>query len=304
MSSASAGASPGLRESLDALTAATDAAARLQADPLGFVHRYTEPADQEVAAVFASGLAYGRVAGFSPVIAAVLAQADRKGGPRSWIQRLGPDDDRVLSRLQHRWTRGSDLARLAHALRPVLARHGRLGAIAEAGDDPHAPTIAPALEAVVQAIRAAACEQAGQPFSALPRGFRYLLPAPSGGSACKRWCMFMRWMVRPPGPGAAGVDLGLWDINPSRLVMPLDTHVRRLSWFTGLTDRTDASWRTAVTVTESLRKLDPADPLRHDFALAHLGISGACRSQFVVDICRPCALGSICRVPRAARSPR
>lgn len=298
------GAAPALRASLEALTAATDPAARLAADPLGFVHRYAAPADQEVAAVFASGLAYGRVASFRPVIAAVLDQADRKGGPRAWLDRLDAEDERVLGALNHRWTRGPDLARMAHALAHVLAEHGRLGAIAEAADDPAAPTLAPALEAVVQALRAAAEAQSGLPFSDLPRGFRYLLPAPSGGSACKRWCMFLRWMVRRPGPGAAGVDLGLWDLDPARLVMPLDTHVRRLAWFTGLTDRQDASWRTAVDLTRSLARLDPDDPLRHDFALAHLGISGSCRSRFVPDICGGCRLGPICRVPEAARSAR
>jgi uncharacterized protein (TIGR02757 family) len=296
---------PGLRDSLESLTRATDPAARLAADPLGFVHRYDAPADQEVAAVFASGLAYGRVASFRPVIAAVLDQADRRGGPRAWLRRLDGEDERVLGALNHRWTRGPDLARMARVLARVLDAHGRLGAIAEAADDPAAPTIAPALEAVVQALRAAAeADAGGSPFATLPRGFRYLLPAPSGGSACKRWCMFLRWMVRRPGPGAAGVDLGLWDLDPAKLVMPLDTHVRRLAWFTGLTDRRDASWRTAVDLTRTLARFDPDDPLRHDFALAHLGISGACRNRFDPDICGACTLAPICRVPRAARSAR
>lgn len=296
--------SPDLRTSLEALTAATDPASRLAADPLGFVHRYTRADDQEVAAVFAAGLAYGRVASFRPVIGAVLDQADRKGGPRRWLAALDADDDLVLGALNHRWTRGPDLARLARVLARVLTEHGRLGDIAAAADDRASPTLAPAIEAVVQTLRAAAEAESGRPFAALPRGFRYLLPAPSGGSACKRWCMFLRWMVRRPGSGAAGVDLGLWDLDPARLVMPLDTHVRRLAWFTGLTDRRDASWRTAVEVTRSLARLDPEDPLRHDFALAHLGISGACQGAFVPDICGSCSLAPICRVARAARSPR
>lgn len=300
----SAPATRRLRAALEALEAGTDPEARLAADPLGFVHRYDRAADQEVAAVFAAGLAYGRVAGFRPTIQAILDHADLRGGPRAWLRSLDARDDAALARLNHRWTRGTDLARMAHALAQVLDERGRLGAIAEAADDPSAPTLAPALEAVVQALRHAAATQAGAPFATLPRGFRYLLPAPSGGSACKRWCMLLRWMVRPPGTGASGVDLGIWDLDPARLVMPLDTHVRRLSWFTGLTDRRDASWRTAVAITDALRALDPDDPLRHDFALAHLGISGACQSQFVRDICGECSLASICRVARGARSAR
>jgi uncharacterized protein (TIGR02757 family) len=293
-----------LRAALESLEATTEPRTRLAADPLGFVHRYDDPADQEVAAVFASGLAYGRVAGFRPTIQAVLDHADGRGGPRAWLRTLDAADDDALAQLNHRWTRGTDLARMAHALARVLDEWGRLGAVAEAADDPDSPTLAPALEAVVQALRQAAVTQAAEPFAALPRGFRYLLPAPSGGSACKRWCMLLRWMVRPPGVGASGVDLGIWDLDPARLVMPLDTHVRRLAWFTGLTDRRDASWRTAVAITQALRTLDPDDPLRHDFALAHLGISGACRSQFVRDICGACSLAPICRVARGARSAR
>ena len=293
---------PELRSSLEALTAGTDRAARLAADPLGFVHRYRHAADQEVAAVFASGLAYGRVASFRPVIGAILDRADQKGGPRSWLQTLDHEDATALERLNHRWTRGADLARMARVLARVLDAHGSLGAIARAHDDPGSPTLAPVLEGLVQTLRSAAEAESGRPFAELPRGFRYLLPAPSGGSACKRGCRFRRWMVRVPDSGAAGVDLGLWDLDPARLVMPLDTHVRRLAWFTGLTDRRDASWRTAVQVTHALARLDPDDPLRHDFALAHLGISGACQSRFEPGICGACSLAPICRLARGARS--
>ena len=147
----SAPATRRLRAALEALEASTDPEARLAADPLGFVHRYDHAADQEVAAVFAAGLAYGRVAGFRPTIQAILDHADLRGGPRAWLRSLDARDDAALARLNHRWTRGTDLARMAHALAQVLDERGRLGAIAEAADDPSAPTLAPALEAVVQA---------------------------------------------------------------------------------------------------------------------------------------------------------
>ena len=296
-----------LRRQLDALVASTDPAARLAADPLRFARGWADPADAEVAAVFASGLAFGRVAAFGPVIARVLDLARARGGPRAWIDSFDSRDARALDPIVYRWIRGPDLALLARSLRAVLRGGGTLGALAVAGWSGEARPQAAAgvLGAVVQPLRDAAQAIAGaEAHRDLPRGLRYLLPHPSSGSACKRWCMFLRWMVRAPGDGAAGVDLGLWRLPPAALVVPLDTHVHRISRFIGLTQRADASWRTAVEITGSLARLDPVDPARYDFALAHLGISGACRSAWVPDICGPCALRGVCAVAAPHSTPR
>jgi uncharacterized protein (TIGR02757 family) len=107
--------------------------------------------------------------------------------------------------------------------------------------------------------------------------------------------MFLRWMVRRPGPGAAGVDFGLWrSVDASRLVMPVDTHVHRITRLMGLTTRSSPSWRMACELTDALRRLAPEDPLRHDFALAHLGISGQCRARWSEEACPACSLRPVC----------
>jgi uncharacterized protein (TIGR02757 family) len=94
------------------------------------------------------------------------------------------------------------------------------------------------------------------------------------------------------------VDLGLWTaLRPADLVMPVDTHVLRNSRFLGLTDRADATWRTAEQITAALRALDPHDPVRFDFALAQLGISGACRGFRDAAVCAACPLDPICAAP-------
>ena len=74
----------------------------------------------------------------------------------------------------------------------------------------------------------------------------------------------------------------------------MDVHVHRIARYIGLTRRPEASWRTAVEITSNLARLDPADPTRYDFALAHLGISGACRGRWVPGICGSCALLGVC----------
>ncbi|HUJ29428.1 MAG TPA: TIGR02757 family protein, partial [Myxococcales bacterium] len=125
------------------------------------------------------------------------------------------------------------------------------------------------------------------------RRLKHLLPHPSRGSACKRMNLFLRWMVRGPD----GVDFGLWrdQVPPSALLVPLDTHVHRIGRFVGLTRRKDLSWKTAEEVTKRLRSLDGADPVRYDFALSHLGISGSCASRKDQRRCAGCPLKPVCR---------
>ena len=124
------------------------------------------------------------------------------------------------------------------------------------------------------------------------RRLKHLLPHPDRGSACKRLNLFLRWMVRGPD----GVDFGLWrEVPAGELVVPLDTHVHRIGRFIGLTRRKDLSWKTAEDVTRRLRQLDAEDPVRYDFALSHLGISGTCASRKDLRRCADCPLKPICR---------
>ncbi len=286
-----------------ALEELSSAPASLELDPLAFPRRWSRPADQEVMAVLAASLAFGRVRGFWPVLEALHVLAERHGGPEAWLRGFDGERGAELLGLQHRWVRGADLALWCATLGRALRAHGSLGALAVQGfrvEDPH---IGPMLEALVGRLREHAVEVAGVGrFEELPRGFRGLLCQPSDGSACKRWCMALRWLVRSEDP-----DLGLWALPTAMLVIPLDTHVARLSWFLGLTRRTDGSWKTALEITRALAEIDPGDPLRFDFALAHLGIDGRCTVGVrdplppPVEVCGACALGGVCRVNRGRR---
>jgi uncharacterized protein (TIGR02757 family) len=123
------------------------------------------------------------------------------------------------------------------------------------------------------------------------RGTRFSLPDPLEGAACKRWRMFLRWMVREGWP-----DLGQWRrYPPAALVIPLDTHVARTARLIGLTSRTTPDGRMAQEITEVLRSMDPMDPLRYDFALSHLGILGDCPGARSLPGCAPCPLVTLCR---------
>lgn len=96
---------------------------------------------------------------------------------------------------------------------------------------------------------------------------------PVKGSAAKRLCMYLRWMVRSD---QRGVDLGLWtDIPRSALRLPLDVHTGNVARELGLLQRKASDWPAVEEVTDVLRKLDPKDPVRYDFALFGMGVTRA-----------------------------
>ncbi|MXV53314.1 TIGR02757 family protein [Pedobacter sp. HMF7647] len=96
------------------------------------------------------------------------------------------------------------------------------------------------------------------------------ISSPTQKSTCKRLNMFLRWMVRADDKG---VDFGIWKrISPSQLVCPCDLHVDRIARKLGLISRKQTDWATAIELTQNLRELDPADPVKYDFALFGLGV--------------------------------
>ena len=91
------------------------------------------------------------------------------------------------------------------------------------------------------------------------------------------------------------MDLNIWSRVPKdKLLIPVDTHVLRISRHLGLTRRKDNSWRTSQEITAALKLLDPADPTRFDFALCHLGISRECPSRYDIKVCSKCRMNSLC----------
>jgi len=266
---------------LDALLASVNVSEGVARDPIRFPKRYTNPVDTEVAAAFAACLAFGRVELFGPVIEAVLAEADRGGGPAAFADALvGEPDPPALAPLYYRWLRGSDLTACLRTFGRARREHGSLGALFLPG---------PARESLGGAITRL---RALLPLDA-SRALRSLFAHPTDGSACKRWSMLMRWAVRTGAP-----DLGLWPhLSPAQLVIPVDTHVFRVAGFLGLTTRPTPGWAAAEEITAALRLLDPADPVKYDFALAHLGISGACRGVRDATVCAACPLDAVCGAP-------
>ena len=284
-----------LRACLDKLEPVTD----ISDDPIQFVHRYDSSADREVAALFAATLAFGRVASFLPVLNEIFTQADECGGPATWVDNFSKEDADRIEPIFYRWIRGPDLARFARTIGRIRVQYGSIEAVFKVNDTPNQTDIKPLLEQGISIFQKLSLESPDEQFSDLSRGYRFLLTHPASGSGCKRWCMLFRWMARTEFP-----DVGMWSIPTSALIIPLDTHIHQVADFVGLTRRKDGSWATAKEITQNLARMDPEDPTRFDFALAHLGISGKCNKRRVPEVCDPCALVEVCRIgqPRK-RSP-
>ncbi|HEX6463530.1 MAG TPA: TIGR02757 family protein, partial [Vicinamibacterales bacterium] len=241
------------------------------ADPVQIVRRYSTPGDQEVVGFCAAALAFGRVAS---VLNTVETLAKTLGPePDAYVRRFDPGAPHPeLRAMVHRWIRGIDVVALLWVLRQMIDQSGSIEGFFLEGYDPAAVDVGAALDSFSR--RAMELDLGAAYGRRVPKqkGVRYFFPRPSAGSGCKRMNLFLRWMVRRDE-----VDLGAWTrIPPSRLIVPLDTHVIRLGRCLGLTRYTSPGWKMAAEVTASLRAIDPDDPVRFDFSLCHVGMMNAC----------------------------
>jgi uncharacterized protein (TIGR02757 family) len=257
-----------------------------------------------VVAFCAASLAFGRVASVLQSIERLLAiMGDR---PADYARAFDPEREAgAYDGFVHRWVRERDLVALVWLIRQMYERSGSIERFFTDGDEAGAADIEAALDSFSKRAMAleltSAYGRRHRPTKGRP-GVGYFFPSPSSGSACKRMNLFLRWMVRKDE-----LDLGVWSsVDPARLVVPLDTHVIRVGQCLRLTRYTSPGWKMARDITASLRLIDPADPVKYDYALCHLGMMNACgfsRAQRdsqcpLRGACRP-----VCRKRPTSRRP-
>jgi uncharacterized protein (TIGR02757 family) len=220
---------------------------------------------------------------------AKIDEALRRLGPE--IARVADDPAEVAARLRgfkHRVYRDRDIVGLVVGARRVQRASGSLGA-ALAAELKRTGELRAALSAWVSAIRReGSLDAAGKGGRS---GSAHILADPSKGSAVKRLMLLLRWMTRP----ADGVDLGLWSLPTSALLMPVDTHIHKLSRNLGFTERAQVSWKTAEEITAAMRRFDPEDPVKYDFALCHMGMLQGCPSRRDPVRCEGCGIIAVCK---------
>ncbi len=259
---------------------------RLKHDPIEFPHRYSELEDIEIAGFIASCFAYGKVEFFKPVIEKILMPGGRR--PASFFRNFTlKKDSKYFKEISYRFNREKDILCLIYMLSKTLKKMGTLKELFYQYYNPEQEDIGKALNSFVDFfLKVDSSPIYGKNIK--PPGLIQFFPAPEKGSACKRMNLFLRWMVRN-----RDIDFGIWGkVRPSKLIIPLDTHIAKISRCLGLTKRTASDWKTAREITESLKELDPEDPLKYDFALCHHGISGLCKGEKFINTCRTCAFFS------------
>ncbi len=271
-----------LKRTLDRFYRDFDFQARLLHDPIEFPHRYTDPGDIEITAFIATCLAYGRVDLFKPALERLFSRMGES--PADFIVTVpAVKKKKIFSGIKYRFNENEDILALFHILQQIVKAHGSLENVFKKSYTPADSTIEKGLSGLTDVMR-------GIDTSAVygrnlkPPGLLQFIPSPSAGSACKRLNLFLRWMIRD-----RDIDFGIWkDIPGSRLIIPLDTHIARISRCLGFTSRSSQDWKMAVEITDELKRFDPVDPLKYDFALCHHGISGVCKGKREKEACREC----------------
>ena len=224
----------------------------IQGDPSWFMHQVADPLDQETMAFLAMCLSYGSRKQFMPKIDQLMRLAGER--PYRWIAGGGYADSIVSSDpCYYRLYTYADIHRLLTALHDLFCEYGSLGAFASEAvrqDMSGVSDVESVLVALATFFRR--------------HGIKGLVPSPYT-SACKRPCMFLRWMVRDGSP----VDLGLWSgfIDKANLYVPLDTHVLQTANQLEIARVKSAGWKAVVDLTRQLGEAFPGDPARGDFAL-------------------------------------
>jgi uncharacterized protein (TIGR02757 family) len=246
-----------LKEELDRLYLYYNDRKFVHPDPLEFLYDYDDIRDQEIAGLVASSLAYGRVVQILRSVELVLTKMVPT--PSVFIKQSSDDlIYSVFADFKHRFTTGAELSCLLVNIKNVIIKYGSLNACFTAG-----------LKKEDETVLNAALNFANELNAYQKKRCSSLMPSPVGGSAFKRLNLYLRWMVRRDR-----VDPGGWDnISKSKLIVPLDTHMYRISLRLGFTKRKQADIRTALEITDSFKRFDKNDPVKYDFALTRLGIN-------------------------------
>lgn len=222
----------------------------IELDPIQFPHKYQNKRDIEISAFVTSWISFGS----RDQIIKKAAQIDSffNGSPYEYIKQGLFGDFKDDSASFYRTLKGKDYYNLCKALQDVYSCFPSLESLVSKNIVNLDHTIIEALE---------------QPFHGIQG-----VPDPAKGSACKRLCMFLRWMVRRDKI----VDFGIWElINPEALVIPLDTHVHKQALELGIISRKSPDMKAAQLITDYLKTVFHGDPTLGDFALFGLGIDPA-----------------------------
>lgn len=245
-----------LREFLDQRVDIYNRPSFIGLDPISIPHRFTQREDIEISGFLAATIAWGnRVA--------ILRSADRMmeimgNSPYDFVINHRDDDLKCIDGCIHRTFFAEDFIYFIEALKYLYLEKGGMEEIFARHQT------SDSLQHAIHEFR--------RIFFELPHNVRTErhVSDPYKGSAAKRINMFLRWMVRKDD---RGVDFGLWpSVSPSALSCPLDVHSGNVARRLGLLTRRQNDAKSVEELDRKLRAMDPADPVKYDFALFGLGV--------------------------------
>ena len=248
-----------MRELLERLHDRYNNESFIEADPISVPHSFTRPVDREIAGFLAATIAWGNRRAIVQSAHRMMRYMDN--APEDFVRNATEADMEYLRTYVHRTFNGVDFQDFVRGLRHIITKWGSVGNYFETRYEEHGdlrPVFSDFRRDFFAAQHDPHCEKH--------------LSSIDKGAACKRLCMYLRWFVRHDD---RGVDFGLWRRIPmSALYMPLDIHTGRMGRNLGLLSRKQSDWKAVEELTASLRELHAEDPVRYDYSLFGLGISG------------------------------
>ena len=249
-----------LHSYLDSLVQTFEQSEFIENDPVVIPHSFEDPKDQEIIGLYAAILAWGQRKTLLTKLETLCNRMSYQ--PYKFVRDFDINRDRfLLSDFKHRTFQPEDAIWLTHNLSLIIKSFGSLEHAFTTQLHTNSQHVGDAIQSFSELIFNIDPQT--------PKRLRKHLARPSTGSACKRFCMYLRWMIRP-GP----VDLGIWSLtHPHQLILPVDIHSGRQARALGMLNRRQDDWKAALELTRNCRYFCPEDPCKYDFAFFGLGVN-------------------------------
>ena len=227
-------------------------------DPIQFIHQFKNKEDAEIAGFIASMFAYGKREVFISKLNYIFNLMEHK--PLDYVKSFNLKKHNING-CDYRFSKDCDFIQIIKILNKLYSENENIETLFKYGYKQK--------NDVWNMFQVVTDYFYSNIDSEVTKGFYHMLPNPSKKSAMKRMNMLMRWFIRK-----SPVDIGIWNFIPtSELLIPLDTHVAKISRKLGLLTRNDNGYESVMELTNNLKKFDPIDPIKYDFALFGYGVN-------------------------------
>ena len=247
-----------IKEILDEYIKKYETAEFIKDDPIQFIHKFQDKKDAEIAGFIASLFAYGKREVFISKVNHIFTLMNNK--PYEFIKSFDFQNN-CIENCSYRFSKDCDLIQILKTLNKLYSENETLESLFKYNYE-RKKEVWDMFQGVVDYFYSGIDME-------ITKGFYHLLPNPAKKSALKRLNMLLRWFIRK-----SAVDIGIWKFIPkSELLIPLDTHVAKISRKLGLLKRNDNGYESVIELTNKLKEFDNEDPVKYDFALFGYGVN-------------------------------